>query len=75
MILREECSDLPDGFWVIQRHEDGAFCLDVNRKMNGDEYAVVDFESGTIQHERALTRDYHDFVNRWFIETWERSTE
>ena len=43
-ILRAE-GGLPDGLVVIQKHDDGAYCLDLNTRFD-NECAVVNFEHG-----------------------------
>lgn len=70
MIMREEFPDFPPELWVLLRHDDGAFCLDSGRSTDNGQYAIVNYEIGSIQHDRPLTWDYNDFVLRWFLSPW-----
>ena len=71
MLLRED-PKVPREFWSICPHQDGAYCIDFNRPTHGGEFAIVNFEHGSVQHSEILTDSYWDFVRRWFLEGWAR---
>ena len=58
-------SAFPPGLLVIGKHEDGAYCLDTNRQSGDGEYAVVNFEFGSIQHRTPVSPSFADWLIRF----------
>lgn len=65
-----EYGEVPESFWVIRVHEDGAYCIDTSKPTDDGEFAVVNYEYGSCQHDRILAKSYTDFVCRWFFASW-----
>jgi hypothetical protein len=59
--------EFPRGLVVINKHEDGAFCLDTNRQTQEREYAVMNFEFGSIQHGTPVALSFHDWLVGFFL--------
>jgi len=55
----------PAGFIVIGKHEDGAYCLDSNRRSADHEFPVINFEFGSIQHAKPVAKNFHDWLIRF----------
>jgi len=60
-------NEFPRGFVVINKHEDGAFCLDTNHQSQEREYAVVNFEFGSIQHATPVSLSFHDWLVGFYL--------
>lgn len=54
--------EFPDGLIVIGKHEDGAYCLDTTREAADREYPVVNFEFGSVQHERPVASNFLEWL-------------
>ena len=50
LIMRRDSPEMPASLWVIQKHEDGAYCMDVARPTTGGEFAIVNFGSFADSH-------------------------
>jgi hypothetical protein len=68
-LLRSE-SELPRGFLVVGVHEDGAYCIDLNRRRSDGECPVVNFERGTVQHEKPVAETFDDWLVNFFLAPW-----
>lgn len=55
-------SGLPNGLVVLQPHEDGAYCLDLNRR-NGDECGISNFEIGW-----SAAQPIAENLNEWILD-------
>ena len=60
-------NEFPRGFVVINKHEDGAFCLDTNHQSEERECAVVNFEFGSIQHGTPVALSFHDWLIGFYL--------
>ena len=69
LVLREDPAT-PKCLWAIYRHEDGAYCIDISRPVHDGEFAIVNYEHGSNQHNEILTVSYWDFAKRWFLQGW-----
>ncbi|HFQ5433831.1 SMI1/KNR4 family protein [Vibrio mimicus] len=67
MFLREDFPDLPKSYWVIQVHEDGAYCIDTASKSRGDEFHIVNFEYGQSQ---IVSDSFSAFLEDKFFAPW-----
>ena len=68
-LLRED-SNVPPKLWAIRPHEDGAYCLDISHPTNSGEFAIVNYEHGSHQHDTTLAETYEEFVCKWFLHGW-----
>jgi hypothetical protein len=57
--------EFPAGLIVIGKHEDGAYCLDSSRGSADQEFPVVNFEYGSIQHEKPVARNFLEWLIRF----------
>jgi hypothetical protein len=55
-------SALPAGFLVIGPHQDGGYCLDLGRRRPDAECPVVNYEMGSIQHEKPVGDTFEDWI-------------
>ena len=69
-ILLRDASDAPPQLWAVYPHADGAYCMDISRPTGNGEYGIVNYEHGTIQHDKTLADSYDDFVCQWFLKGW-----
>jgi hypothetical protein len=60
---------------VIQRHEDGAYCLDSARAEGGGEWPVVNFEFGPVQHDEPVARSFEEWLLEFFLVPWVEDLE
>jgi len=47
LFMREDYAgqySVPDYLWVVEKHEDGAFCFNKNLKTEPDELAIINYE-------------------------------
>lgn len=46
MFMRQNIEDekVPDYLWVLEKHEDGAYCFNFNIPTVDDEFAIVNYE-------------------------------
>lgn len=56
----------PEGYIVIQKHEDGAYCLDFS-KGDGKEVPVVNVQRKT---EARVASSFSEFLTEYLIEPW-----
>lgn len=61
---------LPVGFLVIAPHEDGGFCIDLNRRRADGECPVVNFETGSIQHKKPVADTFEDWLVRFRLKPY-----
>ena len=54
--------EFPSGLIVIGKHEDGAYCLDPAREATDREYPVVNFEFGSVQHQRPVASNFLEWL-------------
>lgn len=66
--LAGEC-DVPKNLWVINAHEDGAFCFNSEHKTASGELAIINFEPylPAESFTEALAEDFEEFLQRWFF--------
>lgn len=67
--LRAE-ADLPDRFLVIGPHEDGGYCLDLCQRRSDGECPVVNYEVGSVQHERPVADTFEDWIVEFCLKPW-----
>jgi hypothetical protein len=67
--LRSE-NALPPGFLVIGPHEDGGYCLDLRHRRPDAECPVVNYEMGSIQHERPVADTFEDWIVEFCLKGW-----
>lgn len=65
--LRSE-SGLPAGFLVIGPHEDGGYCLDLRQRRSDGECPVVNYEMGSVQHEKPVADTFEDWIVEFCLE-------
>lgn len=63
-----EHEGFPKGFVVVGRHEDGAYCLDMNSQLPNGECPVVNFEFGSAQHRKPVASNFEDWLRRFRLE-------
>jgi hypothetical protein len=63
-------SALPAGFLVIGPHEDGGYCLDLRRRRSDAECPVVNYEMGSIQHEKSVADTFEDWIVEFCLRGW-----
>ena len=61
---------LPAGFVVVGVHEDGAYCLDFNHQGPDRECPVVNFERGSVQHERPVGATFEEWLIEFRLKPW-----
>lgn len=66
--LHKEESGLPDGLVVLQPHEDGAYCLDLDRR-NGDECEISNYEIGW-STAQPIAKKLNDWILNRFLESY-----
>lgn len=54
--------DFPARLVVVGKHEDGAYCLDMNRRTRDGECLVVNFEFGSVQHEKPVAGNFEEWL-------------
>lgn len=59
---------LPRSLLAISMHEDGAYCLDSSRPSESGEYPVVNFEHGSLQHQKPLAASFEEWLIKWILE-------
>ncbi|WP_339846687.1 SMI1/KNR4 family protein [uncultured Halopseudomonas sp.] len=72
MFMRDEFKDqyvVPDYLWVLKKHEDGAFCFNINIPTIGDEYAIVNYEPHLPEstHSEVLAATFSEYMQEWFF--------
>ena len=67
--LRSE-GGLPANFLVVGPHEDGAYCLDLSRRRSDGECPVVNFEIGSVQHEKPVAETFEDWIVEFRLKGW-----
>ena len=61
---------LPAGFVVVGPHEDGAYCLDLNRRRQDGECPVVNFEPGSVQHAKPVAESFESWLVDFCLKCW-----
>ena len=61
---------LPDGFLVIGPHEDGGYCLDLRHCRSDGECPVVNYEMGSVQHEKPVADTFEDWIVEFCLQAW-----
>jgi hypothetical protein len=61
---------LPAGLLVVGPHEDGAYCLDLRRRRSDGESPVVNFELGSVQHEKPVANTFEDWLEEFWLKPW-----
>jgi SMI1-KNR4 cell-wall len=67
--LRSQAA-LPAGFLVVGPHEDGACCLDLTRRRSDGECPVVNYEMGSVQHEKPVANTFEDWLVEFRLKLW-----
>lgn len=72
MIMREDYKkdyDVPDYLWVLEGHEDGAYCFNINIKTVDDEYAIVNYEPYLPEKtfSEIMYSTFHDFLKECYF--------
>ena len=67
--LRQD-GKLPAGFVVVGPHEDGAYCLDLNRRRSDGECPVVNFERGSVQHAKPVAESFESWLIDFCLKPW-----
>jgi len=70
--MRDEYSkvcDVPQHLWVVEPHEDGAYCFDINHPMPEDEFGIVNFEPGQYNPKspEILAVSFNEYVENWYF--------
>jgi hypothetical protein len=52
----------PARFIVVGKHEDGAYCLDMNRRAQDSECPIVNFEFGSLQHDKPVASNFEQWL-------------
>jgi hypothetical protein len=61
---------LPAGFLVIGLHEDGGYCLDLRHRRSDGECPVVNYEMGSVQHEKPVAGTFEEWIIEFFLKSW-----
>lgn len=72
MIMRNDFKDqyeVPDYLWVLEPHEDGAYCFNVNINTVGDEFAIVNYEPYLPEKtfSEVLCSTFHEFLEKFYF--------
>lgn len=71
MFMRADFEDekVPDYLWVVEKHEDGAYCFNFNIPTVGDEFAIVNYEPHlpVSTYSEVLAATFPEFVRKWFF--------
>lgn len=72
MIMRDDYKDryeVPDYLWVLEPHENGAYCFNTNVKTDGDEYGIVNYEPHLPKStfSEVLARSFHEYLEKWYF--------
>jgi hypothetical protein len=67
--LRSE-GHLPADFLVVGPHEDGGYCLDLRRRRPDAECPVVNYESGSVQHENLVAGTFEEWLVEFYLKPW-----
>ena len=70
-VLQSE-GGLPEGLLAVGVHEDGAYCLDFNRQRPDGECPIVNFERGSIQHNRPVAATFEEWLIEFRLKPWLR---
>jgi hypothetical protein len=62
--------DFPTSFLPVRPHEDGAYCIDFNRRDADGECPIVNYEYGRVEHEKPVARTFEEFLCEWFLEPY-----
>jgi len=68
--MKEEFADMSDSLWVISKHEDGAYCIDISKSRKNGEYAIVNLEYGNTQNPTVVSQSFSEFLCEWFLKGW-----
>jgi cell wall assembly regulator SMI1 len=66
--LREDFPNIPSSFWVVEKHEAGAYCLDLNAPTKNGEYEIVNFEGMNQGQNKCVATSFENFVCEWVLE-------
>lgn len=74
--LREEY-DVPGYLWVINRHEDGAFCFNTQLATGADELAVINYEpyAQVESFSEVLAHSFDEFLHNWYFPAYIDETD
>ncbi len=67
LFMRQDFAGMPASLWVVQKHEDGAYCMDANRPTADGELAIVDYEGGSAEY---VASSFDEFLCDWFLDGW-----
>ncbi len=70
LFMKQDFPDMPASLWVVAKHEDGAYCMDVGRPATSGELAIVNYEFESFQHEKRIASSFEEFLCEWFLATW-----
>ena len=75
MIMRENYKDqyeVPNYLWVLEPHEDGAYCFNVNIKTDGDEIGIVNYEPYLAEStfSEVLARSFPEYLEKWYFPSY-----
>ena len=73
--MREEFENLPEELWVIEKHEDGAFCFNTKIVDNNGEFAIINYEYGIKNSTDPIATTFNDFYIEWFLKTWSENNK
>jgi len=61
---------LPIGFLVIGLHEDGGYCLDLHHRRSDGECPIVNYEIGSVQHEKPVANTFEEWIIEFYFKSW-----
>lgn len=75
MIMRDDFKgqyEVPDYLWVLEPHEDGAYCFNVNINTIGDEFGIVNYEPYLPEttFSEVLYPTFHEFLEKSYFPTY-----
>ncbi len=66
----QQRAGLPAGFIPVGLHEDGAYCLDLNRRRQDGECPVVNYERGSVQHTKPVAESFERWIIDFCLKPW-----
>ncbi len=67
--VAESYDEIEPNLWVIKLHEDGAYCVNTDIKLPGNELAIVNYEPYLPKESfnEVLARSFEEYLEKWFF--------
>ena len=67
LFMKESFPNMPEELLVVERHEDGAYCINFELTTQESEYAIINYEFGDQNYKEPVAATFREYFIDWYL--------